>query len=284
MTQKRHRSPEINLRRILGSPTYLRAYEDIALLHRVDLRAVRLQLEAMKAEIVQDEEDVRSTLVFFGGARIRTPEDATEQLKSAQLKAAKDPGNTKLAEDVKIAENLLAMSPFYDEARKLARIVSLHGQAADVLDLVICTGGGPGIMEAGNRGAFEAGKKSIGLNITLPHEQVPNAYITPELCFQFHYFAIRKMHFLMRAKAAVFFPGGFGTMDELFETLTLIQTGKMDRVPLILVGKDFWNRLIDWEFFRLAGTISPEDVELFSFCDTAEEAWDVIHCAYPSLE
>lgn len=283
---KRHEPtpPEVNLRRILGSPTYLRAYEDIALLHRVSMRPVRLQLEALKAEIVQDEEDVRSTLVFFGGARIRPPEQAQERLRLARLRAEKEPENQSLADAVKIAENLAAMAPYYEEARKLAALVSEHGQAEGHLDLVICTGGGPGIMEAGNRGAYEVGKKSIGLNITLPHEQAPNAYITPELCFQFHYFAIRKMHFLLRAKAAVFFPGGYGTMDELFETLTLVQTGKMERVPMILIGTDFWTRLIDWDFFRLAGTISPEDVDLFTICDTADEAWEIIRTAYPALD
>jgi uncharacterized protein (TIGR00730 family) len=182
-----------------------------------------------------------------------------------------------------MAKSLAAMSRYYDEARRLAAIVSEHGQRDGELELVICTGGGPGIMEAGNRGAHEVGAKSIGLNITLPHEQAPNAYITPELCFQFHYFAIRKMHFLLRAKAAVFFPGGYGTMDELFETLTLVQTGKMARVPLVLIGTEFWNRLIDWDYFRLVGTISPEDIDLFTICDTAEEAWDAIRSCHPDF-
>jgi predicted Rossmann-fold nucleotide-binding protein len=208
MPKKKLPPPEVNLRRILGSPTYLRAYEDIALLHRVDLRPIRLQLEALKAEIVQEEEGIKSTLVFFGGSRIRHPEAAEERLRAAEFRADADPDNTRLRDEVTMAKSLAAMSRYYDEARRLAAIVSEHGQRDGELELVICTGGGPGIMEAGNRGAHEVGAKSIGLNITLPHEQAPNAYITPELCFQFHYFAIRKMHFLMRAVALVSFPGG----------------------------------------------------------------------------
>lgn len=275
--------PEVNLRRILGSPTYLRAYEDIALLHRVDLRPIRLQLELLKAEITQEEEGIRSTLVFFGSSRIRQAESAEELLKAAEFRTKAAPDDKRVQNELKIAKSMVELARYYEEARRLAAIVSAHGQKDGKLDLVVCTGGGPGIMEAGNRGAHEAGAKSIGLNITLPHEQAPNAYITPELCFQFHYFGIRKMHFLLRAKAAVFFPGGYGTMDELFETLTLVQTGKMARIPLVLVGKEFWHRLIDWEYFRLVGTISPEDVDLFTFCDTAEEAWDAIRSFHPAF-
>ncbi len=267
------RSPEENLRRILDSPSYLRAYEDIGLMHRDDLRPVRLQLELLKAELLQEEEGIESTVVLFGGSRIPDPEEADERLATARRRAARRPHDERAQFDLRVAENLHRKARYYDEARRFAHTVSTQCQNGGRLHYVVVTGGGPGIMEAGNRGAWDAGAKTMGMNVTLPHEQAPNPYITPELCFLFHYFAVRKMHLLLRAKAAVFFPGGFGTLDELFETLTLIQTMKMAPIPIVLVGEDFWSRLIDWDYLALQGTISAQDLELFHICDTAEDAW-----------
>jgi len=266
-------TPEQNLRRILESPTYLRAYEDIGLLHRTDLRPVRLQLELIKAELLQQEEGIESTVVMFGGSRIIDAEEAEERVKTAARRAQQRPDDTRAAYDLRVAENLRKKARYYDEARRLAHLISTECQAGGRLHYVVVTGGGPGIMEAGNRGAWDAGAKNIGMNITLPFEQAPNPYITPELCFQFHYFAVRKLHLLLRAKAAVFFPGGFGTLDELFETLTLIQTLKMKPIPIALVGEEFWRRIVDWDFIAAEGTISPDDLHLVHICDTAEEAW-----------
>lgn len=234
------------------SPAYRLAFADDDFLCREELRPVRLQLELLKPEMLMTEYGIASTVVLFGGARIPRPDE-------------KDKART---------ETLADLSRFYDEARTFARIVTERSVAnADgEIENVIVTGGGPGVMEAGNRGAEDAGGVSIGLNIVLPHEQAPNAYVTPDLSFNFHYFAIRKMHFLMRASAIAVFPGGFGTLDELFETLTLIQTGRMRRVPFLLFGKDFWHRIVNWEALSDAGTISPEDIDLFRFVDTAEEA------------
>ena len=211
---------------------------------------MRLQLELLKPELLMSEYGINSTVVLFGGARI--PSSATK--------------------DVARSETLADLSRFYDEARKFARIVTERSLAVGKGENVIVTGGGPGVMEAGNRGAEDAGGVSIGLNIVLPHEQAPNAHVTPELSFNFHYFGIRKMHFLMRASAVAVFPGGFGTLDELFETLTLIQTGRMQRVPVLLFGREFWTRIVDWEALSDAGTISENDLELFRFVESAEEA------------
>ena len=233
------------------SPAYRLAYDDLDFILRDELRPVRLQLELLKPEVMMSEQGVDSTIVLFGGARIRPPEEAAE---------APTP-------------EMAAMSRFYDEARKFARIMTERSLARSGGRVyIIITGGGPGVMEAGNRGAADAGGKSIGLNIVLPHEQAPNEYVSPELCFNFHYFGIRKMHFLMRASAIAIFPGGFGTMDELFEALTLIQTGRMKQVPFLLFGRDFWQRVIDFEALAEVGTISPEDLDLFRVVETAEEA------------
>jgi uncharacterized protein (TIGR00730 family) len=272
-------SPEENLRAILKSPTYLRAYEDIALLHRSELRPVRLQLELLKAEMLLQEHVVESTVVLFGGARITPTEAAEDRVRAAQRAAELFPEDPAVKLELTVAKNLLKKSRYYDEARRFASIVSTQCQGGGRMHYVICTGGGPGVMEAGNRGAWDVGAKSIGMNITLPHEQAPNPYITPDLCFQFHYFAIRKMHLLLRAKAAVFFPGGMGTLDELFETLTLVQTVKMKPLPIVLLGEEFWNRLVDWDYLVEEGTIAPEDLRLFKICDTADEAWEFI-CHY----
>ncbi|MFT5743102.1 MAG: hypothetical protein ACI86S_001164, partial [Paracoccaceae bacterium] len=236
------------------APSYALAFADSDFMCRDELRPVRLQLELLKPELLMNEAGVNSTIVMFGGARIPAPDN-------------KDKARTKTLAD---------LSKYYDEARKFARIVTAEGMKTEALENVIVTGGGPGVMEAGNRGAQDAGGKSIGLNIVLPHEQAPNEYVTPELCFNFHYFAIRKMHFLMRAKAICVFPGGFGTLDETFEALTLIQTGRMERVPILLFGRAFWEKIINWDALADAGTISQEDLELFRFVETADEAVEAI--------
>ena len=241
------------------APTYRLAFSDDDFLTRRELRPLRLQLELMKAEMVLAERGIRSTVILFGGARIPEP--------GGEAWAAKNETQKK---------NLLANSRYYQAARDFARLCSLHSAQSYYREFVVVTGGGPGVMEAGNRGAADCGAPSIGFNIVLPHEQAPNLYVTPELCFNFHYFAIRKMHFIMRAKAVVVFPGGFGTMDELFETLTLIQTGRMERVPVLLFGKEFWDRAIDIDFLVEQGTVSPGDEKLITYVDQAQEAWDVI--------
>lgn len=233
------------------SPAYALAFDDKDFLCREDMRPVRLQLELMKPEVMMDEQGIKSTIVLFGGARIPEP-------------ARKNTART---------QTLADLSKYYEEARILAQKIT---ERSDGYENVIVTGGGPGVMEAGNRGAIDAGGRSIGLNIVLPHEQAPNAFVTPELCFNFHYFAIRKMHFLLRAKAVCVFPGGFGTLDELFESLTLIQTGRMDPVPFLLFGEEFWRKIVDWDALADAGTISAEDLNLFQFVETADEAISAI--------
>ncbi|NML17727.1 LOG family protein [Azohydromonas caseinilytica] len=244
---------------------YRLAFTDPAFLLREELRPVRMQLELLKPELVQREQGIESTIVIFGSARVLPPEEA--QLR---LQAARDLGEPQA---LRRAEMALLMSRFYDEARRFAALVTTQSRSHET-PIYVVTGGGPGVMEAGNRGAFEVEGKSIGLNIVLPHEQAPNPYITPELCFQFHYFALRKMHFLMRSIALACFPGGFGTLDELFEVLTLIQTGKSRPRPVLLFGREFWSRLINFEWLVETGMISPGDVNLFHFVETAEEAWE----------
>lgn len=250
---------------------YRLAFTDTEFLLREELRPVRMQLELLKPELVQQEQDIKATVVIFGSARIHSEEKARAGLALAQQ--GRD------AAAIKRAEVQLSMSRYYEEARRFARLVT-EASAKRPDPLYVVTGGGPGIMEAGNRGAFEAGGKSIGLNIVLPHEQHPNPYITPELCFQFHYFGLRKMHFLMRSIALVCFPGGFGTLDELFETMTLIQTGKCRRRPILLFGREFWSRLINFELLIETGMISPGDERLFHFVESAEEAWGLLEREY----
>jgi uncharacterized protein (TIGR00730 family) len=262
------------------SESFKLAFDDPEFMLRDELRAVRLQLEIMKPEIIQQELGINSTVVMFGGARIPDPETAAKRLQEEETQAKREPLNDMADLRVGCAKSILGKSHYYEEARKLARIITEHCLEDDNCDLVVTTGGGPGIMEADNRGAFEAGGKSIGLNIVLPHEQAPNEYITPELCFQFHYFAMRKMHFLMRARALVAFPGGFGTMDELFETLTLIQTKKIKPLPVILFGKDFWNTAVNFDFLVSEGVIGPEDKNLFYSVEKADEAWRIIREFY----
>jgi len=246
------------------SPSYQLAYMDGDFLKRDELRPVRLQLELLKPEILQQEHGIKDTVVVFGSTRIPAPERAG---KGASKNA---PGPDK------VEQKLIEKSLYYDEARELARLIASQSPKETDAELVIVTGGGPGIMEAANRGASEAGAKTVGLNIVLPFEQKPNPYITPELSFQFHYFAIRKMHFLLRAKALVAFPGGFGTLDELFDALTLIQTKKIKPMPVLLFGKKFWERAIDFDFLVEEGTISPEDIKIFEYVETAKEAYTKI--------
>lgn len=236
------------------APSYRLAFADEGFLCRDELRPVRLQLELLKPQLLMDEHQIESTIVLFGGARIPAPEDKA----GARTKTLAD------------------LSRFYEEARIFAQKMTRKSIATGNREFVITTGGGPGVMEAGNRGAVEVGGVSIGLNIVLPHEQAPNEYVTPDLCFNFHYFAIRKMHFLMRARAICVFPGGFGTLDEMFEALTLIQTGRMERVPFLLFGREFWEKIINWDALQDAGTISPEDLDLFRFVDSADEAAEII--------
>ncbi|MBL8302788.1 MAG: TIGR00730 family Rossman fold protein [Ideonella sp.] len=258
--------------RYLGPESaYRLAFTDQDFLLREELRPVRMQLELLKPELVQKEMGIESTIVIFGSARIKSPAEAGAALALAQT------ADDATAEH--IARRQVEMSRYYVEAQRFAAIVT-ERTAPLATPVFVVTGGGPGIMEAGNRGAYEVGGRSIGLNIVLPHEQEPNAYITPELCFQFHYFALRKMHFLMRSIALVCFPGGFGTLDELFETMTLIQTGKCRQRPILLFGRDFWTRLINFDHLVDTGMISPGDVNLFRFVETAEEAWDLLDTEY----
>jgi len=239
---------------------------------RDESRPIRLQLELMKPELLQQEAEIESTVVVFGSTRIPERREAERRLKDAEDQLARDPDNEGVQVRTRAARSVLNKAHYYEEARKLASMISGFCQAEPPCTFVIITGGGPGIMEAANRGAHDVGAKSIGLNIVLPFEQEPNPYITPDLTFQFHYFAIRKMHFMMRARALVAFPGGFGTLDELFETLTLIQTRKIQRVPVLLFGSDFWKRIINFDALVEEGTISPEDLSIFDFVDTAEDA------------
>ncbi|KKX31853.1 LOG family protein [Rhizobium sp. LC145] len=241
------------------SPSYRLAYTDDDFLCSEELRPVRLQLELLKAETILTERGIKSTVVLFGGARIPAPGQAPWAAHNEVQR-----------------NNLQAASVYYEEARKFAALCGEQSARYNHQEYVVVTGGGPGVMEAGNRGATEVGAPTIGLNIMLPHEQAPNPFVTPELSFNFHYFAIRKMHFMMRAKAVAVFPGGFGTLDEMFEALTLIQTKRMERIPLILFSEKFWRGIINFEALAEFGTIAPGDLDLISFVETADEAWKII--------
>ncbi|MBE2245592.1 MAG: LOG family protein [Burkholderiaceae bacterium] len=250
---------------------YRLAFTDTEFLLREELRPVRMQLELLKPDMVMTEHGIDATIVLYGSARILAPDVAAQRLREAQADVD--------ADAIRLAEQQVLMSHYYEEARRFAALVTRKSRELET-PIYIVTGGGPGVMEAGNRGAHEAGGRSIGLNIVLPHEQAPNPYITPELCFQFHYFGLRKMHFLMRSIGLVCFPGGFGTLDELFESMTLMQTGKCRRSPILLFGREYWTRLINFDLLVEAGMISPHDVELFHFVETAEEAWEVLAAEY----
>jgi len=251
-------------------PAYRLAFQDMDFLLREDLRPVRFQLELLKPELVIDEAGIASTFVMYGSARIPAPDKA-----QALLDAAADDTSRK------IAERLVAKSRYYDVARELGRLASSFPVDTDGRrHFVVCSGGGPSIMEAANRGAADVGAESIGLNIVLPHEQAPNPYVTPRLSLQFHYFALRKMHFLLHARALAAFPGGFGTFDELFELLTLIQTGKIQPIPVLLYGKEFWQRVVNFDALVEEGVVSAKDLEIFSYCETAEEGWECVQRFY----
>jgi uncharacterized protein (TIGR00730 family) len=261
------------------SPSYRLAYDDVDFLKRDALRPVRLQLELLKPELIQSEHNIEATIVIFGSARIPAPDEAAKALEQAKFNLMQVPDDENLKKQVVVAEKAVEKSRHYESARRLGRLITQGSKNLD-RSVVVVTGGGPGIMEAANRGAADADGKSIGLNIVLPGEQKPNPYITPELCFQFHYFAIRKMHFLMRAIALIAFPGGFGTLDELFETLTLIQTGKMRCVPIILFHRGYWNKIINFDALVEEGAISDCDRKLISYVETPEEAWKIILDCY----
>lgn len=260
---------------IMRAPNYLPADKDVDFLERDDNRGLRLQLDYSKAEKLLNEYGVAHSIVVFGSTRVPEPNAARRHVEELEQLAARSPDDTVLSHRLQVARRVLEKSDYYDVAREFGRIVGAaegpHGNR-----LVVITGGGPGMMEAANRGAREVGARTVGLNISLPHEQYPNPYLTPSLCFQFHYFAIRKLHFLLRARALVAFPGGFGTMDELFETLTLIQTRKVKPVPVILVGEAYWRRAFDPDFLVDEGVIDPEDRNLFWYAETAQEIWDDI--------
>lgn len=261
------------VRTIMASPTYLEADRDLNFLDSDETRGVRLQLEYLKAEQTLAAHDISRTIVVFGGSHICEPKAARRRLDALDLAIATAPDDERLRRRHARAERLFEHSRYYDMARSFARLVAASGPWPNGQRPVIVTGGGPGIMEGANRGAFDVGAPTVGLNISLPHEQYPNPYISPDLCLKFHYFALRKLHFLMRARALVAFPGGFGTMDELFEMLTLVQTRKITPLPIVLVGESYWRKAFDADFMLAEGMIAPEDRELFWFADSAEDAW-----------
>ncbi|WP_269606885.1 LOG family protein [Prochlorococcus marinus] len=278
-THNRSDDPELvrkNLELIISSNNYQLAHEDRELLNSDEMRGVRMLLEINKPEKILEEQNILSTIIVFGGASLTDKSSVENRLELAKNSLTKDPSSSDLQRELTRLKNLQSISHYYDSAREFAKIVSRQNQKEHCNSHVIVTGGGPGIMEAANRGAFDADCKSIGLNISLPNEQHPNAYITPGLCFKFNYFALRKFHFVMRSVAAVFFPGGFGTFDELFELLTLRQTGMKTQIPIILFGRDYWSKVINFQFLSDHGLISDEHMNLFQYADSASEAWDII--------
>ncbi len=261
---------------ILQSPGYRRADLDLDFLASPRLRGVRLEIDYLKPELLLEKHNVRHTIVVFGSTRICEPAAAKRKVDGLKASLAHNPGNKDWAQHLAVAERVLAKSKYYDVSREFGRLVGAANRTDKGPHCTVMTGGGPGIMEAANRGAFDVKAETIGLNISLPHEQYPNPYITPELCFNFHYFAMRKLHFLLRARALVAFPGGYGTFDELFEALTLVQTRKMKPIPIVLVGEEYWRGAVDLDFLVAEGVIDPEDRELLWFAETAEEIWDSI--------
>ncbi|MBU1657836.1 TIGR00730 family Rossman fold protein [bacterium] len=267
---------EKRMQALLHHPNYRIADEDPDFLRGDDVRCMRLQADYLKTELLLQEHGIKHTIAVFGGTKIIEESHAKQNLLEAKQLLEKEPHNEEFIRRYKVCEKILSKSHFYEMSREFGKIVGMSGQNAEDCRVTLMTGGGPGAMEAANRGAYEAGAKSIGLNISLPREQSPNSYITPELCFQFHYFSMRKLHFFKRARALVAFPGGYGTMDEFIEALTLVQTKKIDPFPIILVGKEFWNKVIDFDFLLEEGVIAPQDVELFSYAQSAQEIWDCI--------
>ncbi|MBO6960041.1 MAG: LOG family protein [Prochlorococcus marinus CUG1438] len=265
-----------NLEAILKSSTYSLAHEDIDLLNTDEMRGVRMLLEITKPEQVIEKENIISTVIVFGGVHITEEITSKKRLDNAEKILSTNPKSKSSKINFERLKNLYSLSHYYSAARELSKIISLDSKTKNPHSHVIVTGGGPGIMEAANRGAFDAGCKSIGLNISLPNEQHPNSFITPGLCFKFNYFAMRKFHFVMRSAAAVFFPGGFGTLDELFELLTLRQTGMKKNIPIILFGRSYWNKVINFQFLSEMGLIGENDLSIFQYADTANEAWDLI--------
>ncbi|TWT46728.1 LOG family protein [Botrimarina hoheduenensis] len=270
--------PEVEANRlaIINSPTYTLAEKDTEWLRDSSMRPVRMQLELQKTEVLLRRAGVESTVVVFGGTQIVPRDEAEQKLAEANAELAANPDDFRVQRNVVRAKTRLKKSRFYNECREFAKLVSGRCQIDGKCAFVVTTGGGPGVMEAGNRGAFEIGAKSIGLNIELPHEQEPNPYITPELCFQFHYFAMRKFHFILRAAALVVFPGGFGTLDELFNCLCLRQTGRMQAIPIILYGKEYWDSVINFQALADEGVIADDHLDLISYAETPAEAWDLI--------
>ena len=264
------------IKTIMNDPSFEVAEEDKNFLYSDEARGVRLQLDYLKAEVKMKKQGIDHTIVVFGSARIIGFDAAIKKLKKIEKKLKLSPNSKKLLTALGVAEKMLKKSLYYDEARKFGQLVGRSGKSPEDCHVTLMTGGGPGIMEAANRGALDVGAKSIGLKIELPHEQLPNPYITPDLCFQFRYFAIRKLHFMQRAKALVVFPGGFGTLDELFEILTLIQTLKSPSIPIVLVGKEYWKRAIDFEFLNEEGVIASNDLDMLTYANSAKEAWDKI--------
>ena len=277
---KKHISHKINnlknLNLIINSDSYKLAHEDIGFLSRDEMRGVRMLLEITKPDLILEANKILSTIIIFGGASITEESNTKKRVKNIKELIKKNPTSILLKRNLSRLENLLSMSHYYQSAMEFSKLASISNQNKNYNSDVIVTGGGPGIMEAANRGAFEANCKSIGLNISLPNEQIPNAFITPGLCFKFNYFALRKIHFVMRSIAAVFFPGGFGTLDELFELLTLRQTGMKTKIPIILFGREYWDKIINFEYLADHGFIADEDLNLFKYADSASEAWEII--------
>lgn len=266
----------LRLKKIMSSSSYRQADQDTEFLNQDDLRPFRLQVDFLKAEQLLQENRIKHSIVVFGGTRIKEPGEAERKVRALKAALTSRPDDAALKKKLAIAERIYAKSGFYNIAREFGRLVGQSGQDDPNSQCVVMTGGGPGLMEAANRGAYDIGAKTVGLNINLPYEQFPNPYITPDLCFRFHYFAIRKLHFLLRAKALVVFPGGYGTFDELFETLTLMQTRKIKQVPVILVGECFWKDAFNVNFLIDEGVIDAEDRDLFWYAETAEEIWQGI--------
>ncbi|WOE69309.1 LOG family protein [Hydrogenimonas thermophila] len=264
------------VKRLMESPTYRLAEDDPDFMKSYEARGVRLEIDYLKAELAMQKLGIKHTIVVFGSARIKERKTAMSELKEIQKKIEAHPENKELLEQLRIAERMVEKSIYYDDARMFGRYIGESGKGPDDSRVVLMTGGGPGIMEAANRGSYDVGARSIGLNIRLPHEQFPNPYITPELCFQFRYFAIRKLHFFLRSKALVVYPGGFGTLDELFEILTLVQTQKTNIIPVVMVGKKYWKKAIDFDFLKEEGVITSQDLEIFKIVENATEAWKYI--------